>query len=267
MGWIDALSETLLAFADSPWALLVLLVACILDGVAPIVPAEAFLLGLAALAASGGGPQLGAVIGVAALGALLGDLLAVAIGRLVPLHRLPLLRGGAGLAHVDSVRSRLARHGASVIIAGRFVPLGRVAVTFTAGALRYPVRRFVLFDSVAVTAWAAYQAALGALAGAALGERPLLAVGVGMVAGVLVAGVVGQLGALARRVSEGRGPVRGGATGSGRPERRAGAGPETILIAPGCDAYRRPSRPAGVLPSGADVISWAGGKDGAAWRS
>jgi membrane protein DedA with SNARE-associated domain len=48
-----------------------------------------------------------------------------------------------------------------IIVASRFVPGGRTAATFSAGALDYPWRRFIAADLVAGALWAGFSAGLG----------------------------------------------------------------------------------------------------------
>jgi membrane-associated protein len=67
-----------------------------------------------------------------------------------------------------------------IIIAARFIPGGRTATTFLAGALGMPWRRFVAIDTLAAVLWATYIALLGYFGGATFEEdlwKPLLAAG------------------------------------------------------------------------------------------
>ena len=65
-----------------------------------------------------------------------------------------------GVAH-DTPAFALDRRGASFIIAARYIPIGRVAVNMSAGALGYPRRRFVGLTAVAAVMWASYSAVIG----------------------------------------------------------------------------------------------------------
>jgi membrane protein DedA with SNARE-associated domain len=53
------------------------------------------------------------------------------------------------------------------VIAGRFIPGGRTAVTFAAGTVGYPWRRFLMADAVAAVIWGAYGTGIGYFGGAA----------------------------------------------------------------------------------------------------
>ncbi len=182
----EQLSQAVLDLAASPWALVVLLVCCWVDGFFPPVPSESLVIAVATLTVAGPGPPLWAVVAVAAAGAFLGDLTAFAIGRRVPVDRLPLLRRGRGLASVEWARRSLERRGGTAVLAARYVPVGRVAVNMAAGAVGFPARRFVGFAAIAAVAWALWSVLLGVAAGALLHDRPLLAVVVGVVVGTLL---------------------------------------------------------------------------------
>src|SRR5690606_9026307 len=95
-----------------------------------------------------------------------------------------------GQAALDWAEQALAHRGASFIIAARYIPIGRVAVNMTAGAVGYPRRRFVPLDAFASVTWATYSALIGLGAGVWLGDHPVLAVGAGVVGGIVIGIVV-----------------------------------------------------------------------------
>jgi membrane-associated protein len=69
---------------------------------------------------------------------------------------------------------------AVIIIVARFIPGGRTATTFSAGALEMPWRRFLTIDAVAAVLWATYIALLGYFGGEAFEQslwKPILAAG------------------------------------------------------------------------------------------
>ena len=177
------MTEALLALAASPWALLILGLACYLDSLLPPVPSETFVIALAALAAAGHGPHPGLVVGVAAAGALLGDRTAYEIGARMPRGG-GLLRGRRAARLAEWARRMLEQRGAAFILSARYVPVGRVAVNVAAGAVGYPARRFTAVAALSSVLWAGYSTLLGAGAGAVLAHQPLLAVAVGVVLGV-----------------------------------------------------------------------------------
>ena len=65
----------------------------------------------------------------------------------------------------------LADRGGTILIVCRYIPGARTAITLTAGAVRYPLRSFSLFDGIAALSWGAYSALVGFIGGAAFEER------------------------------------------------------------------------------------------------
>lgn len=182
-GWLFALIA-------SPWAAVAVLVLCMLDGFFPPVPGESVVVAAVVAAQAAGGPPLWLVLGCAMLGAWTGDQVGYLIGRRVGTERVPFLRTGRARQAIAWAQGALARRGATFIIAGRFIPLGRTAVNMTAGAIGFHRRRFMAFSAIAAVPWAL--TVLGTSLGAAawLGESPLLAVVVGVAAGMALGFVV-----------------------------------------------------------------------------
>ena len=207
---VEALNAFIEAHADSGWLLPIVLAWCLLDGLLPPAPAEPMLVALGAVAAAEGQPDFVPLILVAALGGFLGDNIAYAIGRYTRLGRLRNSERRRVRAVAMWVERLLLRQGGVIIIACRYVPGGRQVVNLTAGAMEFPRRRFILFDSIAVTAWAAYNVGIGALAGNWLEEQPLW----GAVIAVVFALVLGWLAELGARWWRSRteGRVRAAAT-------------------------------------------------------
>jgi membrane protein DedA with SNARE-associated domain len=155
--------ETLIAFLESltttPWFLAALFAVALLDAVFPVVPSETAVI-MGGVAAGFGDLPLGAVIAVAALGAISGDVLAYQVGTSFGSM---LRRRGSDrwLARVDWAREALRRRAGSFLVAARFVPGGRSAVTITSGITRYPRFRFITFITIAGIIWATYASLLG----------------------------------------------------------------------------------------------------------
>ncbi|HWS58255.1 MAG TPA: DedA family protein [Actinotalea sp.] len=178
--------EWVVALAGSPWVFVALYLAIVIDGFFPPVPSESVVIALASLAVTTGEPDLWVLAVVSAAGAFTGDQVAYTLGRRLSVRDLRIMRGPRqqrGLAWAEDV---LAERGAAFIIAARYVPVGRVAVNMTAGAVGYPRRRFSLLAAVAAVSWSVYSIMLGIGAGVWLGEHPLVAVAVGVVLGVLL---------------------------------------------------------------------------------
>ena len=132
----------------------------------------------------------GLVLLAAASGAYVGDLIAYAIGSRIDVHRLPFLRRGRGRRTLTWAERSLTNGGTGFILAARFLPVARVAVNMAAGALGYPRRRFLGIAAIGSVAWAGYSAMIGIGAGAWLQGRPLGAVMLGIVVGLLVGGLL-----------------------------------------------------------------------------
>lgn len=184
------LQDGLVAMTGSPFALLVLLLLCFVDGFFPPVPSETIVISLAAASVSGHGPPVIWVFLLAAAGAFLGDLTAYVLGARLPLQRIPLFRTRRGAAALEWAGRQVGRRGGSVILAARYIPVGRVAVNITAGSIGYPMRTFTLFAALAAVSWSAFSILIGVGAGALLQENPLVASAIGVVVGILLGGVI-----------------------------------------------------------------------------
>ncbi len=154
------------------------------DGFFPPVPGESVVTMLAVTWRTSGSPTLLGVVLAAAAGAWCGDQVAFLIGRRIGTDRVRFLRAERGRATVAWARRALSTHGPSFIIAARYIPIGRLAVNMTAGAVGYSHARFMRFSAVGAALWSAYAVAMGVLAGAWLYGHPLLAMAVGVAAGI-----------------------------------------------------------------------------------
>lgn len=180
------LEEWILALAGSGWIYLGIYVFATIDGFFPPIPSESVVIAVAAMAAVGEGPNLGLLVAAAAAGAFTGDQIAYAVGTRIDVHRVRFLRGRRGRAALAWAEHALAHRGSSFILAARYIPVGRVAVNMTAGALGYRRPRFVALTALAAVTWAAYGTAIGVGAGAWLHDHPLLAVVAGIVVGIVL---------------------------------------------------------------------------------
>jgi len=176
----------LLSLAASPLVYLGMFLFAVIDGFFPPIPSEAAALGLAALSVATGEPNLALILLVAAAGAFAGDQIAYGIGQRLDVRRLPLLRRGRGRRTVDWAERALTHRGPSFILAARFIPVARVAVNMTAGAVGYPRRRFLWLAAIGSVMWVTYSAVIGIGAGAWFRGHPLGAVTVGVVGGLLI---------------------------------------------------------------------------------
>jgi len=193
----DALNDLVLALAGSAWVYPVVFVFVVVDGFFPPLPSETVVVALGALAISAGTPNIGWLIGVVAVGAVLGDGIAYLIGRRIGLTRFGWQRRPGAVRIAGSARAALLSRPASLLLTARYIPVGRVAVNMTAGATGFPVRRFVSFAALGGLGWASYSVLIGVLAGAWLRHNPLLgallAVAVALLVGVLIDALVLQV--------------------------------------------------------------------------
>ena len=134
---------------DSPVSYVAAVLLPALDVLLPWLPSETVVIALGAVTAGSVSPRIGLLVALAALGAFLGDNVAylVAAGGLGSAVAGGWAAGG-GVCRLAWAQRSLDRFGARIIVACRFVPGGRTAVTLTCGLTGYPRRRFV-----PVTAW------------------------------------------------------------------------------------------------------------------
>ncbi|MFI2754305.1 DedA family protein [Cellulomonas sp. P22] len=187
------LEEWILALGGSGWVYGVVWAFAAIDGFFPPVPSESVVIALAAISVTTGGPHPALLAVVAAAGAFTGDQIAYAIGSRVDAHRLRIFRTRRGAQALRWAEDALAHRGSSFILAARYIPVGRVAVNMTAGALGYPRRRFVALTALAGVTWGVYGVLIGMGAGAWLHDHPVTAVVVGVVLGAVVGIVIDRV--------------------------------------------------------------------------
>ncbi|ACQ81346.1 conserved protein DedA family [Beutenbergia cavernae DSM 12333] len=236
MDILSTIQDAVIGMAESPWVLLALFAFCVIDGFFPPIPSESVVIALAALAVAGDGVPILAIIPVAAAGAMTGDLIAFSIGRRVPVRTMRLFSSGKGKATLAWAERQLARRGGTFILSARYIPVGRVAVNMTAGAVGFPLRRFVAFDALAAITWAVYSTVIGLAAGRFFHDYPLLGVVVGIVGGVLIGTLVDSIlsrrsGRTEDKPAEGEAP-EGDATEGGAVEGDAAPVPATRSTEP-----------------------------------
>jgi membrane protein DedA with SNARE-associated domain len=151
----DQITPLVVELAASPLVYVVLFALCLVDGFFPPVPSESALVAIAAIAATSGQPVLAVVLIAAALGAIAGDSIAYWIGRRIGFARLARSKRPRIAAAFAFAERQMQRRSASLILTGRFIPVGRVAVNMTAGATRLSYRRFLAISAIAGLAWSA----------------------------------------------------------------------------------------------------------------
>ncbi|MDL5350091.1 DedA family protein [Microbacterium sp. zg-YB36] len=196
---MDVVNELILQAVASPWLYLLMLTLAIVDGFFPPVPSETVLVAAAAVTVSAGGPNLILLATVAAAGALIGDNLAYAIGHSVGTRRWAWMRRPRMAATFTWARTALDRSGAPLIIGARYIPVGRVAVNMSAGALGFGWRRFLPLSAIAAVTWAAYSTGLGLVAGHWLADQPLLSALAGILLALVIGVAIDRVAAIRRR--------------------------------------------------------------------
>lgn len=169
------------AWLSSPWSLAVLALVVFADSYTVVLPGEAVLTALGAIAETTGSPQLWAVVLVAASAAYLADISLYFVGRSVGITRWKWMQTPRIARLLEWAADRLHRRSGSVMFVARFIPYARIAVNLTAGATRVPLRRFLPLVGLAALGWATYQALIGAVVSQIVPGGPLVAVAVSIV--------------------------------------------------------------------------------------
>jgi membrane-associated protein len=170
---------------DSPVSYLIALLLPAFDAILPVLPSETAIITLGVATAGSTDPRIALLVILAALGAFIGDNGNYMIGhRLGPAIDRRFFPGEKGARRKAWATDSLHRYGARIIIACRFVPGGRTAVTLVCGLVEYRRRTFVAATACAGVIWASYAFFIGRLGGQAFQNRPweglLLAIGVAL---------------------------------------------------------------------------------------
>jgi len=183
-------------FIASPWLYVALFTLAMLDGFFPAIPGETALVTAAVFVASEN-LSLSMIILAGAAGAFAGDHAAYLIGRsAIARLRSRVRRSRRGRTAFDWADRGIAERGGQVLLASRYVPGVRTATTITMGAVRYPLRRFSLFDIIAAVLWSAGWSLVGYVGGATFGSDPIK----GLIFGLGLAFSLMIVSEIARRV-------------------------------------------------------------------
>jgi membrane-associated protein len=172
------------------WIIPLVSLFCLIDGFFLFLPSETAIVALASISAKTGDPNIWFLILGASAGAIIGDNIAYFLGRKLGTTRFNWMRRPRGAKAFAWAGKELEKRGAILIFTARYIPVGRVAVNFTAGATYFPWRRFVLLDGVAVLTWAGYSVAVGTFAGRWVHDNPLLGVGIAVAFAIVIGFVV-----------------------------------------------------------------------------
>jgi membrane-associated protein len=176
------------------WSYPLIFSVAMVDAFFPLVPSETVVIIGGNLAASGD-LNLLFVILAGAVGALVGDNISYGIGSWVGEHTVKRwFAGDKARKRLEWAERTLDERGAYIILVARFIPGGRVAVTFSSGYIpTFPWRRFIVYDIAACTLWASYAALLGYFGGKTFESRPwlglLIAFGIALSLGFVVEAV------------------------------------------------------------------------------
>lgn len=197
------MADLLSAFLLTPWAPLLILLFCFLDGFFPPVPSETVVVGALTMAFATGtaaAPTAALILIAAGVGAAAGDSAAYAIGRRVGTQRWAWMRRPRVQSALGWAGERLAARPAIPLLVARYIPVGRVAVNMTAGATRLPYRRFLPLSLLAAVGWVGLSALIASVASAWLGHSPLLAAGVGVTLSIVLGLAIDGATRLGRRL-------------------------------------------------------------------
>ncbi|MCU0307001.1 MAG: DedA family protein [Thermoleophilia bacterium] len=193
---LDSLLDLL---AGSPVTYLVIVGLVAGDALVPLVPGESSVVVGAVLAADGR-LEVWLVLLAAWLGAVIGDVTMYGIGRVAGTRVVErIARGEKGARRVGWAAGQLDRRGTGLIVGAQFVPGGRNVVMLTAGALAYPLLRFLPAQMAGALLWAVAQTAIGYLGGRAF-EGTWTALLVSLAVAVALAVGIEGAGRVVRRV-------------------------------------------------------------------
>jgi membrane-associated protein len=188
--FLGRLTDTLEGLAESPWLWLVVFIVSALDALLPFMPSDTTMIVVGVLVVPEPEKLLLLVI-VGAIGCFAGDILSFTIGRRSgPVLLNKMIKTERGAQRRRWAEAQLWRHGPLLIMVSRYIPAGRMATNVTAGALHYPVRKFIAIEVVATTLWSAFFALLGYAGGTTFREHPaigmMVAFGVVTILGLLI---------------------------------------------------------------------------------
>ncbi|MGJ9424119.1 VTT domain-containing protein [Aeromicrobium sp. CF3.5] len=192
---LSGLEAAVVTLGTSPQTMVVIVLLCWLDGFFPLVPSESVVIAVASTLIGSGGSimDVALLVAAAAFGAFCGDMTAYALGSRFRRNRWGLARTAQGRNALTRAHASLEQRGSSYVLAGRFVPAGRVFISMAAGATGYSRAQFTPLAALGSVMWGAWVSMLGVGAGHVLRDQPLLAVVVGVVVGVMMGLLVDRL--------------------------------------------------------------------------
>lgn len=187
-GAFDSFLQFILSLVNSSWSLVAMGMLAMGDSLVPILPSGTLVSAVGAAAATPDtGHPLWLIIPIAAICALIGDMLVYLIGRV--LHFRP---KGRLRRPMDFFQKQFDSHWQIILATARFIPIVRVAAFLAAGLVKVPWKRVALMDGIASLVWATVYTLSGYLGGAIAGHPlwgMLIGIGVGALAGLTIAQV------------------------------------------------------------------------------
>jgi membrane-associated protein len=155
------------------WSYLVIFAVSMFDAFFPFVPSETVVI-TGGVVASTGDLNLLLVIVCAATGAIVGDNISYWLGSWLGERTVKrVFRNDKARRAFEWAEHQLETRGFYLIVIARFIPMGRIAVTFSSGYTHGMTwRRFIVADVVAGFVWATYAALLGYIGGKQFEEDP-----------------------------------------------------------------------------------------------
>jgi membrane-associated protein len=196
---VTEFADLIFAVARSPWALVALVGLLVIDGFFPLVPGETMVVTLAALGASGHGPEPVMVLGVAIGATMVGDGIAFLIGRSIHPTRWVWMRGSKAQRGLKWASDRIEHNPGVILVGAKFLPFVRVAVTMTAGTSGLPVKKYLGFSLLAAMIYTGYHVAVATTAGELFATNPFLGLAASITFGVLSTAVIGGFHRLVTR--------------------------------------------------------------------
>jgi membrane-associated protein len=187
------LNEMIAHSASQWWVIPLVTLFCLIDGFFLFLPSETAIVALAAVSLSTGEPNVWLLMAGGAIGAIIGDNIAYRMGRGIGTAGFKWMRRPKVAKAFEWARMELDKRGAVLILTARYIPVGRVAVNFTAGATQYPWRKFAVVDAIACVTWAAYGVGIGTFAGSWIKDNHLLGVGIAIVFAIVIGFIVDHL--------------------------------------------------------------------------
>ncbi len=169
-------------------AYLLLAVSVLVGSALPFVPTGEMVSGASALAARS---ELNVVLifVITWLCSVIGDTLMLLEARWGRRRLQAWLSGRRFATRVTAAQGALTANAFNAVVTGRLIPGGRTPVIVALGLSRFPVRRFVLIDTVACALWAGIYSSLGFVGGRLVTDpvwAMAIAIGFAVAVGLLV---------------------------------------------------------------------------------